>query len=108
MAFGSEPVEHKYIKQLQKLGLKTHDIDPGEESDDDQGLNEEILDEVAMSPTALRAWANSPEAQGIVAGFEAELIFRGLGSGEGESEPDYDEDRGANSISDIVKSRTVA
>jgi pyrimidine deaminase RibD-like protein len=102
MAFGSEPVEHKYIKQLQKLGLKTHDIDPGEESDDDQGLNEEILDEVAMSPTALRAWAASPAAEGIRAGFEAELIFRGLGSGEGESEPDYDEDRPANSISDIV------
>ena len=63
---------------------------------------EEILDEVAMSPTALRDWARSDAAQGIVAGFEAELIFRGLGSGEGESEPYYDEDRRADGISDIV------
>ena len=37
-----------------------------------------------------------------MAGFEAELIFRGLGSGEGESEPYYDEDRRADGISDIV------
>lgn len=27
MAFGSEPLEHKYLKNLNKLGLKTHDID---------------------------------------------------------------------------------
>ena len=26
--FGSEDLEHKYIKKLEKLGLKTHDIDP--------------------------------------------------------------------------------
>jgi hypothetical protein len=28
MAFGSEPEEHKYIKDLKKLGLSTTDIDP--------------------------------------------------------------------------------
>ena len=27
MAFGSEPEEHRYLKDLNKLGLKTHDID---------------------------------------------------------------------------------
>jgi hypothetical protein len=27
MAFGSEPEEHRYLKDLKKLGLKTHDID---------------------------------------------------------------------------------
>lgn len=27
MAFGSEPIEHKYLKYLNQLGLKTHDID---------------------------------------------------------------------------------
>ena len=27
--FGSEDLEHKYIKKIEKLGLKTHDIDPG-------------------------------------------------------------------------------
>ncbi len=29
MAFGSEPLEHKYIKDLNKIGLKTYDIDEG-------------------------------------------------------------------------------
>jgi len=28
LAFGSEEEEHKYIKNLKKLGLRTHDIDP--------------------------------------------------------------------------------
>jgi hypothetical protein len=28
MAFGSEPEEHKYIKDLEKIGLTTTDIDP--------------------------------------------------------------------------------
>jgi len=27
MAFGNEPLEHKYLKNLKRLGLKTHDID---------------------------------------------------------------------------------
>lgn len=27
MAFGSEPLEHKYLKYLKQLGLKTHDVD---------------------------------------------------------------------------------
>lgn len=27
MAFGSEPLEHEYLRNLKKLGLKTHDID---------------------------------------------------------------------------------
>jgi hypothetical protein len=104
MAFGSEPEEHKYMKQLKKLGLKLHDIDPQGYRDVDESheLQEQILDEVAMSPGALRAWAASDAAQGIQAGFEAELIFRGLGGEEGEREPNYDEDRPARNISDIV------
>lgn len=63
------------------------------------------LEEVAMSPGSLKAFANSPEAEGMQAGFEAELIFSGLGgdSGDGELEPDYDEDRYANSIEDIIE-----
>jgi hypothetical protein len=28
LAFGSEPEEHKYFKNLKRLGLKTHDLDP--------------------------------------------------------------------------------
>lgn len=27
ISFGSEPIEHKYLKQLKRLGMRTHDID---------------------------------------------------------------------------------
>ena len=41
LAFGSEDLEHMYIKQLKKLGLKTHDLDePGEDDVDEQIVNE--------------------------------------------------------------------
>lgn len=68
---------------------------------------QEQLDEVSMSPSNLQKFMNSPEAEGIRAGFEAELIFPGLG-GSGyseddyESEPDYDYDERAVSISQII------
>ena len=66
-------------------------------------LEEEDLTEVAMSPGALKQWAASGAAAGMQAGFEAEVIFRGLGSDdEGDMEPDYDEDRTAGSIEDII------
>jgi hypothetical protein len=56
-------------------------------------VSEEELEEVAMSPSSLRAFANSPAAEGMQAGFEAELIFTGLG-GAGESDPDWEADYG--------------
>jgi hypothetical protein len=65
----------------------------------------EVLDEVKMSPSALQRWAKSPEAQGIRAGFEAELIFRDTANGgdsDYEMEPDYDMDERARSISQII------
>jgi RNA polymerase sigma factor (sigma-70 family) len=65
----------------------------------------EILDEVAMSPGALQKWAKSPEAQGIRAGFEAELIFRDTTNDDdddGEMEPDYDYDERARSVSQVI------
>ena len=68
-------------------------------------LTEEQLDELRMSPSSLRQFSDSPEAQGIMAGFEAELVFTGLG-GEGEynedPEPDYDADERCHSIDDVV------
>jgi len=68
-----------------------------------QDLSEEDLAEVAMSPGALKQWASSGAAQNMQAGFEAELIFTGLGGDdEGDMEPDYDEDRTAGSIEDII------
>jgi hypothetical protein len=104
LAFGSEKEEEKYIKNLKKLGLKIHDIDPpGLKGDIDESV--EQLDEVKMSPSALQKWANSPEAQGIRAGFEAELIFRDTnnnGDSDYEMEPDYDADERCRSIQDII------
>jgi hypothetical protein len=52
---------------------------------------EQDLEEVAMSPGSLKAFANSPAAAGMQAGFEAELIFSELGEAE-EYEPDYEAD----------------
>ena len=65
-------------------------------------LTEEQLDELKMSPSSLGAFAKSPLAQGIQAGFEAELVFPGMADGSGEMEPDYDEDTRADSIDDII------
>jgi len=68
-------------------------------------LSEQQLDELRMSPGSLRAFAASPEAEGIRAGFEAELVFTGLG-GEAEydedPEPDYDADERANSVQQVI------
>ena len=68
-------------------------------------LSEQQLDELRMSPGSLRAFAGSSEAEGIRAGFEAELVFTGLG-GEADydedPEPDYDADERANSIDDVI------
>jgi putative chitinase len=57
------------------------------------------LDEVGMRPTELEAWARSPEAQGVVAGFEAEVIFNDVR--DTDLEPNYDEDREPADIDDI-------
>jgi hypothetical protein len=63
------------------------------------------LDEVKMSPGALEKFATSPEAKGIRAGFEAELIFRDT-QGESEEldpEPNYDADERAYSIQQVIE-----
>jgi hypothetical protein len=69
-------------------------------------LDENVeLDEVKMSPSALQQWAKSPAAQGIRAGFEAELIFRDTTNDdddEGDIEPDYDYDERARSVSQVI------
>ena len=70
-----------------------------------QLLSEQQLDELRMNPKSLRQFAKSSEAEGIQAGFEAELVFTGLG-GEPEydedPEPDYDADERCHSIDDVV------
>lgn len=70
-----------------------------------QLLSEEQLDELRMNPRSLQQFADSSEARGIMAGFEAELVFTGLG-GEADydedPEPDYDADERCSSIDDVI------
>jgi len=65
----------------------------------------EQLAEVRMAPSNLQQWARSPEAQGIRAGFEAELIFRDTtndGDSDYEMEPDYDMDERCRTIQQVM------
>jgi hypothetical protein len=75
--------------------------------DFDPDLFESVeLDEVNMSPGALEKFAASKEAQGIRAGFEAELIFRdtqGDDEDDYDMEPDYDMDERAYSIQQVIE-----
>jgi Zn-dependent peptidase ImmA (M78 family) len=66
-------------------------------------VSEQDLEEVAMSPGSLKAFAASDIGQSMMAGFEAELIFTGLGANEeeGEWEPDYSYDPRAYSLENI-------
>jgi hypothetical protein len=68
---------------------------------------EQVLGEVRMGDSDLNQFVSSDAASGIVAGFEAELCFRGLGeSGDDddiESERNMSEDRRARSIDDITE-----
>ena len=63
------------------------------------------LDELRMNPTTLQQFGSSDAAKGIMAGFEAELVFTGLG-GEGDydedPEPDYDADERCRSIQQVI------
>lgn len=61
------------------------------------------LEEVRMGASDLAKFPSTPTAQGIRAGFEAELCFNGLGGGGGDDEspePDYELDRRVRSIDD--------
>jgi hypothetical protein len=115
ISFGDEDTEHKFIDNLKATGLDVTDIDPVDpkkrpgrkiKTDPTYNVNEsEQLDEVKMSPGALRKFANSPEAEGIMAGFEAELIFRDTRADEddGEMEYDMDYDERTSSIDEVVE-----
>ena len=104
-------------KEANKLGLKTNSqgqpnllikqlenrwkaIKEGRQ----EQLDEEDLFELKMSPGALEAWARSPEAEGIRAGFEAEMIFRNTrdNTDDFDPEPDYDYDERAYDLQGIV------
>jgi hypothetical protein len=63
------------------------------------------LDEVKMSPSALKQFASSPAAKGILVGFEAEMIVPDVNTGDdsGEMEPDYDADERCRSIQQVME-----
>jgi hypothetical protein len=65
----------------------------------------EELDEVRMNPTALKKFAASPAARGILVGFEAELIFPNVRveDEDPEYEPDYDADERCTSLDQVVE-----
>lgn len=128
VSFGDEDTEHKYIKDLEKLGLTTTDIDPVDpdqpkgmkrqkvdptynvaENELEQKLAEEFalfeqqdLFEINMSPSSLARLAKDTNAQ---AGMEFEMVVPGMSdpdwlSGE-DQEPDMDEDQRTRSFSEI-------
>lgn len=65
MAFGSEPEEHKYIKDLEKTGLSTTDIDPVDKNQP-KGMKRQKVDptynvdesKYTDLPTLIDAWMN--------------------------------------------------
>ena len=71
-----------------------------------QALKEaEIIDEVSMSPSSLEAFANSPEAEGMLIGIEFEMCVpnANVDDDSGEGEYDYDMDERADDIDDIIR-----
>jgi hypothetical protein len=70
-----------------------------------QALKEaEIIDEVSMSPSSLEAFANSPEADGMLMGIEFEMCVPNASSGdyEPEWEYDYEANQSAYDIDEIL------
>lgn len=65
-------------------------------------LDEQVLDEVKMSPSALQKFARSPEAEGMLLGIEFELGVPGAAVESDDYEYDYDMDERAYDISSIV------
>jgi hypothetical protein len=70
-----------------------------------QDLFEQSLNEISMSPSSLYAFANSPQAKGILVGFEAELVVPIPGgiSDDGDLEHDYSRDEKCYDINQIVE-----
>ena len=68
--------------------------------------NLQQLDELRMGPSNLQQFSTSDAAKGIMAGFEAELVFTGLG-GPGDDdydmEPDMDADERCRSIQQVME-----
>ena len=64
------------------------------------------LDEVRQAPSNLKQFANSDAAEGMMAGFEAEMVFKGWNNDERSSndpQPNYEENPQTGSINDIIE-----
>jgi hypothetical protein len=126
ISFGDEETEHKYIKDLEKTGLTTTDIDPVDvnqppgmprqktdptynvDEEDDlveslrrefELLENEILGEINMSPSNLRTEAAKT---GALAGMEFEMIVPDTDSDayNDNMEPDMDSNESVIRIQD--------
>ena len=114
ISFGDEDTEHEFINDLKATGLDVTDIDPKDpkkrpgrtiKTDPTYNVNEsEELDEVKMSPTALKKFADSPAAKDILVGFEAEMIVPDVNvdNEQGDMEPDYEQDERCRSIQQVM------
>ena len=114
VVFPSDDLEQTYLKQFKRLGLKTHDMDPDVEGGEDvTGKHQpktdedliaesidEVLGEIKMSPSNLRAEAAQT---GALAGMEFEMIVPGVEQEEPKMEPDYDSDERCRSIEDAAQ-----
>ena len=132
ISFGSEEEEHKYIKDLEKTGLTTTDIDPldpnrpvgmpRQKTDptynvaEDSKVHSDIVNRLSrelklFEEQDLFEINMSPTnlkklaaETGAMAGMEFEMIVPGADSGDdGDLEPDYDSDENVMSIEDAVQ-----
>ena len=92
--FGAENLAFKALRANGYMG-RLYDLLNNLQDQELSLENQEVLDEVSMTPGALMDFAKSPVAQSMKIGFEAEMIVGGMDYGEddgGESEYDYEMD----------------
>lgn len=67
-------------------------------------VEDEIIDEVKMSPGALQKWASGPGVEGMLMGIEFEMYYPNAADDDDddEQEPDYDQDERVHDIDDIA------
>ena len=92
--FGAENLAFKALRANGYMG-RLYDLLNNLQDQELSLENQEVLDEVSMTPGALMDFAKSPVAQSMKIGFEAEMIVGGMdydyGDGD-DSEPDYEMD----------------
>jgi hypothetical protein len=128
LSFGDEETEHKYIKDLEKTGLTTTDIDPKDpkqpkgmprqKTDPTYNVGENALAESLLQELELfeeqdlfeinmgsKSLRKEAAKTGAIAGMEFEMIVPNTeGNDDGDLEPDYDNyDERCRSIDDAVQ-----